>query len=340
MAQLIKEMVPCGEMVKFCKGGGEADAVAVRIARGYTSRDIVLFCGYHGWHDWYLSANLKSESNLNEHLRPGISAKGVPSHLAGSCIPFEYNNLDSLRNTLEQNRGKVACIIMEPTRFKRPEKGYLEGIRQLADEHKSVLIFDEVVTGFRLARGGAQEFFGVKPDIATFAKAVANGYALAVVAGKAEIMSSQGDNFISSTYWSDTTTLAAGIATLNEIKSKPVIATIERLGGKLISGLEELGRKHGLKLKIAGHGCDFSASFDYGTESGKVLTLYMQEMVARGVYASSVVYTCFTHTDKDVEKVLGAADETFGLITKCLNTNSVAAMLKCPERQIGFRRLV
>ncbi|HBG26089.1 MAG: hypothetical protein A2Y10_00415 [Planctomycetes bacterium GWF2_41_51] len=340
MANVIKQMIPCGEMVKFCKGGGEADAVAVRIARGFTGKDIVLFCGYHGWQDWYLAANLTSESNLNQHLRPGISAKGVPTQLAGTCIPFEYNNIDNLKQMLEQNKNKVACIIMEPTRFKKPEKGYLENVRQLADEHKCVLIFDEVVTGFRLAPGGAQEYFGVVPDLATYAKAIANGYALSVVAGKREIMSSQEDNFISSTYWSDTTTLAAGIATLNEIRTKPVIATIDRIGHHLITGLEELGRKHQVNIKISGHGCDFAVSFDYGNDAGKILTLYMQEMIARGIYVSGVVYTCFTHTDKDIDIVLAAADETFEIIKKAIDGNNVDIMLKCPVRQVGFKRLV
>lgn len=340
MAELLCEMVPCAQMIKFCKGGGEANAVAIRIARGYTGKDIVLFCGYHGWTDWYLSANLKSESNLNEHLRPGISAKGVPSQLAGTCIPFEYNNLDSLKLTLEHNAGKVACIIMEPTRFKHPDPGYLAGVRQLADKHRCVLIFDEVVTGFRLAPGGAQELFGIKPHMATFAKAIANGYALSAVAGEKEIMASQADNFISSTYWSDTTTLAAGIATLNEIRTKPVVATIENTGRKIITGFEELARKHSLKMKLSGHGCDFAVSFNYGPESGKVLTLYMQEMIERGVYVSSVVYTCYTHGADDIDRILAAADETFSVIKSGLGANSLNNLLKCPERQVGFRRLV
>lgn len=340
LANIIKEMIPCGQMVKYCKSGGEADAIAIRIARGYTGKDIVLFCGYHGWHDWYLAANLNSETNLNEHLRPGISAKGVPSQLAGTSIPFEYNNLDNLKQMLEQNKNKVACIIMEATRFKCPNKGYLEGVRQLADEHKCVLIFDEVVTGFRLANGGAQEFFGVTPDMATYAKAVANGYALAVVTGKKEIMASQGDNFISSTYWGDTTTLAAGIATLNEIRTKPVVQTMERVGKQLIDGLELFGRKHNVKLKTTGHGCDFAVTFDYGKDSGKILTIYMQEMIKRGIYTSSCIYTCFTHTDRDVEKILAAADETLEIIAGGINSQKLDTLLKCPIRMVGFKRLV
>jgi glutamate-1-semialdehyde aminotransferase len=203
-----------------------------------------------------------------------------------------------------------------------------------------VLIFDEVVTGFRIAPGGAQEYFGVTADIVTFAKAIANGYALSVVVGKKEIMESQKENFFSSTYWSDTTTIAAGLATLTEIKTKPVIATMDRLGCKLIAGLQELGRKYNLRFKAAGPNCDFCIGFDYGSDSGKVLTLYMQEMIARGIYVSGVVYTCFTHNDRDIDKILAAADESFAIIKQGLQTSSISSLLKCPERQVGFRRLV
>lgn len=340
MAKMIVDMVPCAEMVKFCKGGGDADAIAVRIARGYTGKDIVLFCGYHGWHDWYLSANLDSESTLNEHLRPGISPKGVPSALAGTSVPFEFNNLDSLSSTLEQHKDQVACIIMEATRFKHPQKGFLEGVRQLADEHNCLLIFDEVVTGFRIALGGAQEYYGVTPDIATFAKAIANGYSLAAVAGKTEIMATQEDNFISSTYWSDTTVLAAGIATLTEIKEKPVIETLGSIGKQIVDGLKQLGIKHKLNLTIAGHGYDFVVSFDYGDLSNKLGTLFIQEMVARGVYTNGMFYICFTHTAEDIDKILAAADETFAVLAKAVGSNDVDVLLKCVERKTKFKRLV
>jgi glutamate-1-semialdehyde aminotransferase len=340
MAEALKDMIPCAEMIRFCKTGGEADAVAVRMARGYTGRDLVLFCGYHGWHDWYLAANLESGECLNKHLCPGISTKGVPSQLTGTAIPFEYNNIESLQSALECNQGRVACIIMEPTRFKHPNKGYLPEVRRLADEHGCVLIFDEVVTGFRLAAGGAQEYFGVIPDMATYAKAIANGYALAAVCGKRGILSSQADNFISSTYWSDTAVLAAGLATLREIREKPVIKRMNETGQKIQDGLKHLAGKHNVACHLSGHPCDFSVSFDYGKASGKVITLYMQEMIARGVYASSIIYTCYSHTDEDVEKILETADGSFEVIGQAVKEDSMDKYLKCPERQSGFRRLV
>jgi glutamate-1-semialdehyde 2,1-aminomutase len=339
VAQTIVDMVPCAEVVKLCKSGGEADAIAVRIARGYTGKEKVLFCGYHGWHDWYLAANLALDSSLDQHLLPGLNPKGVPNSLSGTCLPFEYNNLEQLDALLRKNAGNVACIIMEPTRFKQPEKGFLAGVRQLADEHQCLLIFDEVITGFRMSIGGAQEYFGVTPDLATFAKAIANGYPLAAVVGRREIMVTQADNFISSTYWSDCSALAAGLATLNEIKNEPVIETIHRIGKMLILELKQIAQKHGLAVDVAGHGFDFTISFNYGPLAGKLMTLFIQEMVARGIYTNGVFYPCYTHTFEDVEKILSAADEVFALLSHGIEKKRIDQLLKCPERQTGFRRL-
>jgi len=312
----------------------------VRIARSYTGKEEVICCGYHGWHDWYLAANLKSESNLNEHLMPGISTKGVPSVLAGTAIPFEYNNLDSLAAALKKYQGQIACIIMEATRHKHPQKGYLEAVRQLADEYGCLLIFDEVVTGFRIAAGGAEAYYGVTADIVTFGKAIANGYPLAAVAGKSKIMATQADNFISSTYWSDTVSLAAGIATLSQIRKEPVIETLKSVGMAITNGLKQSAKKHNIRMKVAGHHYCFSVSFDYGDLSNKIMTLYIQEMVARGIYVTSVVYTCFTHTPEDVDRILAAADETFAVLAKGIKENSIDNLLKCEEREAGFKRLV
>ena len=271
---------------------------------------------------------------------PGISTKGVPSALAGTCIPFQYNNLDSLRDTLKRFQGKVACIIMEATRHKHPDKDYLEGVRQLADEHKCLLIFDEVVTGFRQALGGAQEYYGVTPDIATFGKGIANGYPLAAVAGKKEIMALQYDNFISSTYYSDTVSLAAGLATLNELKAKPVIETMKRTGKKIIDKLQELIDKYKIKAGISGHSNHFVIAFDYGEQTNKVSTLFIQEMVARGVYCTGMFYICYTHTQQDVQKILAAADETFDVLAGAVKEEQLDELLRAPVRQLGFKRLV
>jgi glutamate-1-semialdehyde aminotransferase len=339
VAQTIVDRVSCAEMVKFCKSGGEADAIAVRIARGYTGKDKVLFCGYHGWHDWYLAANLESDSSLDQHLLPGLNPKGVPASLSGTCLPFAYNNLDQLNSLLKKNAHDIACIILEPTRFKQPDKGFIEGVRQLSNEHNCLLIFDEVITGFRISRGGAQEYFGVTPDLATFAKAIANGYSLAAVVGRRNIMETQADNFISSTYWSDCTALAAGLATLNEINSKPVIETINKTGQGLISHLQGMAKKHRLDVDIYGHGFVFTLNFNYSIHSGKIMTLFIQEMIARGIYTNGVFYPCYAHTSEDLEKILSTADEVFTLLKKGIEENRIEQLLKCSERQTGFIRL-
>ncbi len=339
VAEKLTEMVPCAEMVKFCKSGGEADAIAVRLARGYTGKEKVIFCGYHGWHDWYLSANLGDENSLDQHLLPGLSPKGVPASLTGTCLPFEYNNLEQLKALLNTHAGEVACITMEPTRFKQPEEGFLEGVRQLADQHDCLLIFDEVITGFRMARGGAQEYYGVRPDLATFAKAIANGYPLAAVAGRREVMESQADNFISSTYWSDCTALAASLATMKEIEEKPVIETVHRTGQKIIAGMKALAKAEDLDITLAGHGFDFTLTFNYGEQSAMIMTLYIQEMIARSIYVGSVFYPSFSHTEAQVKEILAAAGDTFAMIREAIAENKVEKLLKAPVRQAGFKRM-
>ena len=339
VAEAIIDMVPSAEMVKFCKSGGEADAIAVRIARGYTGKEKVVFCGYHGWHDWYLAANLVSDSSLDQHLLPGLSPKGVPASLSGTCLPFEYNNLEQLENLLKNNKDEVACIIMEATRFKQPKEGFLEGVRKLATEHNCLLIFDEVITGFRLAKGGAQEYYGVTPDLSTFAKAIANGYPLAAVVGREDVMKSQADNFISSTYWSDTPSLAAGLATLSEIKNNPVTEKINEIGITLISHINQMAEKHNLNVDVLGHGFDFTLNFNYGEESSKIMTLFIQEIIARGVYTNGVFYPCYTHTSEDIEKIKLAVDSAFELIIDGINRDKIDELLKAPVRQTGFKRL-
>ncbi len=339
VAETIVDMVPSAEMVKFCKSGGEADAIAIRIARGYTGKEKVVFCGYHGWHDWYLAANLASESSLDQHLIPGLSPKGVPKSLVGTSLPFEYNNLEQLEDLLKRNEGEVACIIMEATRFKKPKEGFLAGVRKLADEHNCLLIFDEVVTGFRMAKGGAQEYYGVTPDISAFAKAMANGYPLAAVVGKKEIMETQSDNFISSTYWSDTVALAAGLATLNEIKNEPVIERINEIGTTLINYISHTAKKYNLDADVLGHGYDFTVSFNYDKESAKITTLFLQELAERGIFSNNVFYPCYTHTDEDVEKIKSAVDDVFALIANGINNGEIDKLLKAPIRKTGFKRM-
>ena len=340
LAAALCAYIPCAEMVKFCKGGGDADAIAVRLARGHTGKDVVLFCGYHGWHDWYISGNLASPSNLDEHLLPGINPKGVPTALAGTAVGFEYNNIDSLRKALEEHAGEVACIIMEACRFGQPVEGYLQQVRELADEHKCLLIFDEVVTGLRMVGGSAQKQFGVTPDLSTLGKATANGYPLAAVVGRSEVMETQGDNFISSLYWSETVSLAAGMATLCKLQRENVLEGIETRGRRLIKGLDAAAATHGVKAKCSGYPNHFVIDFQYGADSRKMDTLFSQEVIAQGVFWAGQVFVAHAHTDEIIDQVLAVADRSFATLARAIETNSVDQVLKAPVKAAGFNRMV
>jgi len=342
---LVTEIIPCAEMVRFCKGGGEANAVAVRIARAATGRDKVVFCGYHGWHDWYIAANLDSSSNsstLEPHLLPGISSLGVPRALESTIFPFEYNNLPSLETVLDAHCGEVACVIMEATRTILPEPGFLEGVRRLTKEHNIVLIFDEVVTGFRIARGGAQEYFGVTPDMATFAKGISNGFALGAVAGRRAIMEVAQDSFISSVYWAEAIGLAAGKATLTEYVQKDICGSVRRFGDAFVEGIRHAIEDCGVPAAFAGLPCCPSLVFldDDTIRRDQLVTLYMQETAKRGLYCGPGHYFCFRHTERDLTDALEIVRTAMSILRKALDDGDIGRFLECPVRQSGFRRLV
>ena len=341
-AELLAELVPCAEMVRFCKGGGEANAVAVRIARAATGRDKVAFCGYHGWHDWYLAANLASESTLSKHLLPGIAPRGVPRELVGTTLPFEFNNLDSLRQVLDTHSGHVACVILEAARNYLPEPGFLEGVRDLTRRQGVVLIFDEVVTGFRIARGGAQEYYNVIPDVATFAKCISNGFALGAVAGKREVMEVAADSFISSVYWAEATGLAAGKATLKEYLNQPVCSAVQDFGKAFVAGCRWVIEECGVPATMIGLPSFPSLTFrDLAPELlDPLVTLYMQETAKRGLFGGPGHFFCLQHTQNDLAAAVEIIGTALTTIRKALDGGDVAKYLECPVRQSGFRRLV
>jgi len=345
LAEELVQVIPCAQMVRFGKSGGEADAVAVRIARGFTGRDKVLFCGYHGWHDWYLAANLESPDTLNKHLMPDVPTTGVPRCLRGTAVPFEYNNLSSLKETLERNRGEVACVIMEPSRTYLPEKGFLEGVKELAHKHGALLIFDEVNTGFRLALGGAQEFFGVTPDMAVFGKDIANGYPLTAVVGRRDVMEASKEMFISSTFWDDNSTIAAGLACIRKIRAEGVVQHIWKMGERYVAEMKRLFRRIGVKAEITGLPCMTTILFKYGDRSlvNQLNTLYCQELARRGIFAGATGYfvVSFAHKQEEVDKILMASEETLRVVKKAVDQGSVDSYLKAEQSKPLFdKRLV
>ena len=337
LAELLIEAVPCAEMVRYAKGGGDANAVAIRLARCYTGRDKVLFCGYHGWHDWYLAANLEQADNLDGHLLPGVPVGGVPKALAGTAIPFAYNDLDDLRRKLEANRGQVACIIMEAARSYQPEQGFLEGVRELADAHEVVLIFDEVVTGFRYARGGAQQYFGVVPDMATFGKAIGNGYPIAAIVGRRDIMSSITASFVSSSYWSEPASMAAAIAIQKLIRDEDVIGHIWRMGERYQEGLLKIGRDFDVPLYVEGLPPVFHIGFKVDSP-GKHVTLITQEMAKRGVHTIGGCYIMYAHQPDDIDYVLAMLREVAPTLREAIQKGNVDGLLEVPEGRLVFKK--
>lgn len=342
LAERLCRTIPCAEMVRFAKGGGEACAVAVRIARGATGRDKVLFCGYHGWHDWYLAANLADGASLAPHLLPGIEPTGVPRALAGSAIPFPYGRLDELEAALERHRGQVACIIMEPLRSEPPPSDYLSGVRQLADRHGAVLVFDEVSTGFRHDVRGAQNHVGVVPDVAVLAKSLGNGYPIGAVVGRHEVMEPAARMFISSTNWSELIGITAAIATLEQIEKRDVPARLADYGRRLIAGFNRLAEKIGVHARMVGLPATPRIEFvghDTAT-ARKLMALYAQEMARRFVLINAQPRHSAAHTDADLQQTLDATHEALTIIRAALSNDRVDEKLVTPPQAPVFRRLV
>jgi glutamate-1-semialdehyde 2,1-aminomutase len=342
LAEELVRTIPCAEMVRYAKTGGEACAIAVRIARGVTGRDRVLFCGYHGWHDWYLAANLVAEANLNAHLFPGIEPTGVPQALAGTALPFPYGDLAALGELLDAHRGQVAAVIMEPLRSELPPAGYLDGVARLCRVHGAALIFDEVTSGFRSSLGGAQEYLGVTPDLAVFGKAISNGYPMAAVVGRREVMEPAGRMFISSTYWSDTLGLAAALVCLRELRRRDVPAYLHRLGLELQERLNRVAAETGLAVRCGGlsvHPALELQTTDPALKS-KLSTLFIQEMAKRGCHGYTSFYLNAAQGPAEVEQTVAAARDVFALMQDGLARGSIDRLLECDLQQDAFRRLV
>ena len=342
LAEELCREIPCAEMVRYAKCGGEACAIAVRIARGTTGRDKILFCGYHGWHDWYLAANLAEEASLNSHLFPGIEATGVPQGLAGTALPFAFGDLNSLGELLDQHKGEVAAVIMEPLRSEIPPQGYLEGVAKLTREHGAIFIFDEVSAGLRFSTGGVQKYLGVTPDMAVFAKSISNGYPMAAVVGSRAVMEPASRMFISSTYWSDTIGLRAALTTMQEVRTRKVPDQLWKFGAELKRQLDEAAREVGLDAHCTG--IDVHPHLHIATADPKqksaVNTLYIQEMAKRGCHGYASFYLNAAQGDAELRQTVDAARESFTIIRDAMACGTVEQRLECLVQQDAFRRLV
>ena len=339
LAELLTKIHPWADMVRYARTWGESMAIAARIALAHTGRDIVAFCGYHGWSDWYLATNLKDPKGLNEHLLAGLEPKGVPEGLRGSILPFRYNRIDELEALVKQTNGKLAAIIMEPVHGEEPKDDFLNKVRAIATKTGAVLVFDEISIGWKETVGGSHLIYKVQPDMAIFSKGMSNGYPMAAIIGKRSVMQSAQDTFISSTYWTESIGPAAALATIKKMKRLNVPKHLKKIGTLANEGLERLARKHGLKVNIGGTATMGFFSFDYGTESNAVKTLFTQEMLKRGILAASRFYPSYTHTEKHVEQYLRVMDEVFALMSVAIEKGTVHSLLQGPVAHGGFQRL-
>lgn len=338
LAEVLCALHPWAQMARFTRTGGEGVTLAIRIARAYSGKDRVAFCGYHGWSDWYLAANVASEKNLDGHLLAGLSPAGVPRALKESSLPFNYNKIEELE-ALVSKYPDIGVIVLEPIRHHAPEDGFLQKVRVIADRIGAVVVADEMTCGWRTNLGGAHLNLDFKPDLAVFGKAMGNGFAMAAVIGTREVMQAAQGTFMSSTSWSERIGPAASLATIKKMKEKNVTAHLELVGTQLLQGWRNLADKHGLKIEALGPGAMPAMSL-LGTKQELALaTLFTQEMLKRGYLAGMGTYMTYAHQPSDVEGYLRAVDEVFAILADAEQKGDAEMRLLGPVKHGGFQRL-
>jgi len=338
LAELLLELHSWADMVRYARTGGEAMAIAVRIARAKTRKELVLFCGYHGWHDWYLAANIKDINALDDHLIPGLSPLGVPECLKGTAIPFRYNDIESFNNLMKEYGNKVGAIIIEPIRNYYPDGDFLKTIRKAADSNNIVFIIDEITAGWRLHNGGAHMIFNIEPDIAVFGKGMSNGFPMAAIIGKEEVMQVVQDTFISSTYWTDRIGPTAAIASIKKMIECKVPEHLISVGKEVQEGWENSGNKYDIELNISGILPLGHFSFNY-SNSQVIKTLFVQLMLERGFLATTAYYASYAHKKEHVDSYLLAVEESFSIISDSIKKGNSDKYLKGSICHQGFQRL-
>ena len=316
LAEKICEIIPCAEMVRFVKNGGDATTAAVRLARAFTGRDIVLMSGYHGMHDWSVGASANN--------------KGVPVAVRNLTKNFVYNDLEDLEKKLQEF--EVAAVILEPIQSNGPKEGYLEGVKELAHKYGAILIFDEVVSGFHYALGGAQELFGVSPDLVSFGKGMGNGYPISAVAGRRDLLEQISEGvFISTTFGGDSIAMAASLATLKLLEKPGYYEHINKIGTMILNGIQEKIDKYQLADVVSvsvmpAHG---GVAFEgYGSLSYlDIQSIYSQEMLKKGIYVFAIYFLNQHHTEKEVQQYLDATDAAFAQIKRAIKQDSLDGIL-------------
>lgn len=313
LAEVLISKIPCAEMVRFGKNGSDVTTAAVRLARAYTGRDKILCCGYHGWHDWFIGSTSR---NL-----------GVPKAVQDLTIKFSYNDIDSLLNAFNEHSGEIAAVIMEPVNFIEPEEGFLENVKSIAHENGAVLIFDEVITGFRMAIGGAQSYYKVTPDLACFGKAMANGYPISALVGSTSIMSVFEEVFFSGTFSGELASISAALATISALEKRGTLEHIDRMGLRLKKGYEGLVSSLDLShvTEMIGYGWwpEYVFYDEHGKVSLEIQSLFQQEIVRRGVLSRAGMFLCGSHQKADIDKTLKIFEEALIVVGEAIKANNV-----------------
>ena len=335
LAEKLIEIHPWADMARFARTGGEANAIAIRIARAAVGKDKIAICGYHGWHDWYLSANLNDNDALGEHLIPELGSNGVPQALKNTVFPFNYNQFDELEKIIQEH--DIGIIKMEVIRNIEPKNDFLNKVRGLANKKGIILIFDECTSGFRENYGGIHLKYNVIPDMAMFSKALGNGYAISAIIGKETIMQSAQSTFISSIFWTERIGSAAALATLKVMKEIRSWETITEIGKTIENNWRSLAQHHNLDIHIQG----LKPLLNFKIKSRDWLpykTYISQEFLKENILASNSIYSCIDHTELILEKYFAKLDKIFSTISQCENGRDIGSLLTTPIANNTFKR--
>ena len=335
LAEKLLALHPWAGMVKLARSGGEANAIAVRLARAYTGRDKIAICGYHGWHDWYLAASKSNEKKIKKEQLPFYTSMGVPKSLLNSIIPFEYNNLNSLKNIILNNKD-IGIIKMEVERNEKPKANYLNEVRKIASKNNIVLIFDECTTGFRETFGGIYKKYKVTPDIAIFGKALGNGYPITAVVGKKDLMNMKEKTFISSTFWTERAGPVAALKTLEIMEKIQSWRKITENGKKIMNFWKKIAKKNRIIVKV--QGIPSLCNFQFKSQNHEIYKNFItQEMLKKGFLANNIVYSSISFSDKILKKYFEFFEEVFENI-KDLNENEVLNLKLKGNSTLSFRK--
>lgn len=337
LAEKLLELHPWADMARFARGGGEAMSIAVRIARVATKKDTVVFCGYHGWCDWYLAANLGKKDALDDQWIAGLNPNGVPKGLANTAIPFYYNNIESFKESVAKAGNDLAAIVMEPIRNYQPTPEFIAAVQQTAKEKQVPLIMDEITAAFRICNGGAHLKLGFEPDMAVFSKALGNGFPSSAVIGKKWVMEYAQDAFITSTNWTERTGAAAALAMIDKFIKVDASKHLLEISNKVWSAWEELAQKHGLKIHIGGF--KPLIHFNFEQDHAVNISYFTQEMLKEGFLAGSGFYAMYAHTFEDVDKYAKAVDRVFAKLSVLIKAGKVKDFLEGKPATSGFSRV-